>query len=138
MKSGLKSISAAALLVGMVATGNAQANAECSLSISSNSVAVGQSFSFNVSINEVLPSPLPPPNHPMYQVYFYGVNERQNPYSYTWIGPEAVANDLPMGGGTLSGYYNPGGIYGVYTRYAAVYSGPRFVCVTNWVWTILQ
>jgi hypothetical protein len=122
---------ALALLCGFSA-GPVYAEATCSLSVSHRFVAVGQAYQFGVSVFELLPGVLPPPNYPFYQVYFYGSNPDGSS-----IGPEPAPYSLPVGGGTFSGYYNPGGIGGSYYRVAAVYSGSRFVCWTNGVYTYL-
>jgi hypothetical protein len=133
MRSGFKTIAAAALLMGgLTAGGHANANGQCSLSISSQSIQVGEAFSYTLPIYESLPGPLPPPDYPFYQVYFYGMNPNGQ-----WIGPEPAPTTLSVGGGTFTGYYNPGGIGGTYYRYAVVYSGSRFICVTNYIATYL-
>jgi hypothetical protein len=133
MKSSLNRLAVAAVLACGLTAGQAYASPSCSLSISSESIPVGQAFSFSASVYELLPGPLPPPDFPMYQLYFYGINPGP-----TGIGPEPAPTPLAYGGSTFTGYYNPGGIGGAYHRVAAIYSGSRFVCWTNWVSTYLH
>jgi hypothetical protein len=109
----------------------------CSLSASANYVPVGQTFSYTINVGfvQTLPSPGPyPPRGPV-SVVFYGTKNGISDIAYPG---ESYPGLFPLGTSVLTGYGNPGGASGFYTRYAFIYFNGNAVCVTNQIGINLQ
>ncbi len=114
-------------------------SATCSLGVPSY-IAVGQLFDFTVNLRiRVRPFPIEyidpdfGPQAPFYGV-FYGTKDGVNDI------PSGFQHPSSFGTGTsqLTGYGNPGGLGGVYTRALVIYDANDMeVCVTNSVTTTL-
>jgi hypothetical protein len=131
-----KSMLMSALLLSGLMVGHANAaTTGCSLSVSQSYVAVGQTFSYGVTIFELLPGPFPPPSYKPYTVVFYG---SKNGVSDIPASGETYPATFARGSHTLTGYGNPGGYSGNYLRYAVIYKEGQYFCVTNSVNVTLQ
>jgi hypothetical protein len=114
-------------------------SATCSLSVPSY-IAVGQLFDFTVNLR-IRNRPFPieyidpdfGPQPPFYGV-FYGTKDGVNDIPSGYQHPSTFG----QGSTALTGYGNPGGLGGVYTRALVIYdANDTEVCVTNSVTTTL-
>jgi hypothetical protein len=131
----LKPLFAAALALGVLASGQAEARSShtCTLEAVSpsgtNPVHVGQQFGFTVQVIQ-WPTfgPHPPISYKPYEVIFHGT---RNGVMDTGSGQHLMNAPLNFPETTLA--TNPGGIAGNYLRYALIYKDGQFICSTNTV-----
>ena len=126
-----KTLAAASLLMCVFASRDAEA-ADCTLGITPASyIPVGQTFSFVLYITDF--GPLPPYG---YSVVFYGSKDGVADIPSTgWAYPGTYG----QGQSTLSGFGNPGGISGNYTRFVVLYDpNGQVACVSNTISATLQ
>ena len=130
----LKPLFAAALALGALASGQAEAHVPyaCTLKAESPSgthpVHVGQQFGFTVEVSYVDMGPPPPPSFKPFAVVFHGT---RNGVPDTGSGQHLM--NAPGNHPETAMTYNPGGIAGDYLRYALIYRDGQFVCSTNTV-----
>ncbi len=133
-------------LAAVFAVGSAHAyyphngfQASCSLGVPGY-VPIGQNFNFTVQLD------VQSWGNPYYQWDEFNVTP---PFFGTFYGTKNGVNDIPngyvhpaeinVGANTLTGYGNPGGFTGHYTRYLVVTDTfGNYVCSTNVVSTYLQ
>ena len=125
-----------------ICAGSAKAANEwaCQLSVSSSTVAVNTDFSYAVNIGAlVYPGPWSPGGNNMspFTIVFHGTkNGVQDIFPPTY---EPHPGYCGYGYSTLSGFYNPGGYAGTYTRWVHVYD--KFgseLCTTYPVTVVLE
>jgi hypothetical protein len=119
------SLAKAALMLLAISAGSAKADWACQVSLNQlywwngNYVQTGHSFAYMVNIG------IWPQAGPLSPEYGYGINNLSIAFYGTGIDPQGPGEVYPgpyVAGGqsSISGFYNPGGLSGTYTRYAVV------------------